>query len=97
MAATFDVGATIRGDKLTHVTFADNMSLVARSWLSMKRMLSMLRKALGSRGLALHPSKCKAQTNLQDSRICGDIYVEDGFFVEVLAPGDNLVLLGTYA
>ena len=71
------------------------MSLVARSWLSMKRMLSMLRKALGERGLALHPSKCKVQTNLQDSQICGDIYVEDGFFVEVLAPGDNLVLLGT--
>ena len=90
-----NVGATIRGDKLTHVAFADDMSLVARSWLSMKRMLSLLRKALGQRGLALHPSKCKVQTNLQKSEICGDIYVEDGFFVEVLAPGDNLVLLGT--
>ena len=90
-----NVGASVTGQRLTHVAFADDMSLIARSWLSMKRMLSMLRKALETRGLALHPSKCKAQTNVVDTPICGDTYIEEGFSVEVLASGDNLVLLGT--
>ena len=61
----------------------------------MKRMLSMFRKTLGQRGLALHPSKCKVQTNVLDSPIRGDNFIEDGFSVKVLAAEDNLVLLGT--
>ena len=61
----------------------------------MKRMLSTLRKALAQGGLALHPSKCKVQTNDIDSLICGETFIEDGFSVEVLKPDANLVLLGT--
>ena len=58
-----NVGLTLRGERLTRVAFADDMTPVARSWLPMKRMLSMPREALGRRGLTLHPSKCQLQTN----------------------------------
>jgi len=90
-----NVGSKFNGERLTHVAFADDMSVVARSWLSMRRMLAMLRKALETRGLALHPSKCKVQTNVEVTLICGDTFIEEGFSVEVLANGGNLVLLGT--
>jgi len=40
------VGEGVRGEKLTHIAFADDMTLVARSFLSMKRMLITLREAL---------------------------------------------------
>ena len=60
-----NIGSTLRGERLTHVTFADDVTLIARSLLSMKRMLLMLREALAARGLNLHPSKCKIQTNVK--------------------------------
>jgi hypothetical protein len=58
------VGQQLRGKRLTHVAFADDMTLLASSWLQLKRMVSTLRDALETRGLKLHPTKCKAQTNL---------------------------------
>ena len=61
----------------------------------MKRMLSMLRDALSSRGLTLHPSKCKVQTNAQEFQSRGAQVIAEGFSVEVLAEDDNLILLGT--
>ena len=90
-----NVGQTLQGERLTHVAFADDMTLVARSWLSMRRMLSTLRGALARRGLALHPSKCKIQTNITDWEQRGDVVIEEGFSVEVLDSDSNLVLLGT--
>ena len=63
-----NIGSTLRGERLTHVTFADDMTLIARSLLSMKRMLLMLREALAARGLNLHPSKCKMQANVKKLR-----------------------------
>ena len=61
----------------------------------MKRMLSMLRETLGRRGLKLHPSKCKLQTNDVGWHQRGEIVIEDGFSVEVLGVDSNLTLLGT--
>ena len=90
-----DVGASVRGERLTHVAFADDMTLVAKSWLSMRRMLSMLRQALALRGLTLHPSKCKLQTNQEDWQSRGSICIDDGFAVEVLDHDTGLILLGT--
>ena len=90
-----NVGQFLRGERLTHVAFADDMTLVSRSWLSMKRMLSTLRESLASRGLTLHPSKCKLQTNLTEWQRRGEVDVEDGFSVEVLGGDSNLLLLGT--
>ena len=43
-------GMSIAGERLTHVPFADDMTLVATSWLSTKRMLSTLRQALARQG-----------------------------------------------
>ena len=83
------------GRRLTHVAFADDMTLVSRSWLSMRRMLSTLREALAARGLALHPSKCKVQTNLASWHQRGNVPIEEDFTVEVLDSNASLVLLGT--
>jgi len=90
-----DVGASVLGERLTHVAFADDMTVVAKSWLSMRRMLSMLRQALALRGLTLHPSKCKVQTNQEDWQRRGDISVDDDLTVEVLDQDTGLILLGT--
>ena len=90
-----DVGTSVLGERLTHVAFADDMTVVAKSWLSMRRMLSMLRQALALRGLTLHPSKCKAQTNQEEWQRRGDIPVDDDLTVEVLDQDTGLILLGT--
>jgi hypothetical protein len=90
-----NVGATIQGGRLTHVAFANDMTLVATSWLSMKRMILTLRESLAKRGLALHPSKCKAQTNAADCQHRGEVILTEGFAVEVLEADANLSLLGT--
>ena len=82
---------SIAGDRVTHVAFADDMTLVATSWLSMKRMLSTLRQALARRGLAPHPSKCKLQTNSPQVQ-AGDVVVENGFTVEAMNLDASLVL-----
>ena len=57
-----EVGSTSSRDRLTHVAFADDVTLIASSWISLKRMVLQLRDALLKRGLALHPSACQAQT-----------------------------------
>ena len=90
-----NVGATIAGGRLTHVAFADDMTLVSRSWLAMKRIILTLRGALAQRGLALHPSKFKVLTNLAGWQRRGDIALEKGLSVEVLDADANLTLLGT--
>ena len=61
----------------------------------MWRMLPSLRESLRKRGLTLHPSKCKLQTNAVNLTRRGDVQVEAGFSVEVLSEGDLLKLLGT--
>ena len=78
------VGQSVAGRRLTHVAFADDMTLIARSWTSLKRMLKMLRQALRKRGLHLHPSKFKAQTNAAEPVQRGSVPIEDDFCLEVL-------------
>ena len=81
--------------RLTHVAFADDVTLIARSWLSLQRMIMTLRDALQRRGLTLHPSKCQVQTNDPGWNRRGSIPVGHGFAVEVLPEGKGLVVLGT--
>ena len=90
-----NVGLTLGGHRLTHVAFADDMTLISRSRLSMKRMLESLRVALSDRGLSLHPSKCKLQTNDMSLEDRGSTLISDGFVVEFLERDRNLELLGT--
>lgn len=90
-----NVGQAVRGRRLTHIAFADDMALVARTWLSLKRMVMTVRAALSQRGLQLHPSKCKAQTNSVASVERGQIQLEQAFSLSVLAEGEGLELLGT--
>ena len=61
----------------------------------MKRMLESLRVALLARGLSLHPSKCKLQTNDLSQEERGPTYISDGLVVEILERDENLELLGT--
>ena len=71
------------------------MTLIARSWLSLQRMISLLRAALLQRGLKLHPSKCKVQTNSNDCHVRGQVQVDEDFSVEILDEGAALNFLGT--
>ena len=74
--------------------FADDMTLIARSSTSMRRMLKMLRDALLRRGLSLHPAKCKLQSNIPgQARMKVDI--DDSFSVEVVPAEEGFKLLGT--
>ena len=90
-----NVGRSLRGERLTHIAFADDMTLTTRSWTSMKRMLSTLRDAFAKRGLALHPSNCQVQTNIAEWQRRGETVIEDGFLVKVLDADSDLILLGT--
>ena len=90
-----NVGQDVRGDRITHVAFADDQILVARTWLPLKRMILTLKESLARRGLSLHPSKCKVQTNVESWKNRGDVVISRGFSVYVLPEGEPLVLLGT--
>jgi hypothetical protein len=70
------------------------MTLMARTWLSLKRMLGHLCAALQKRGLSLHPSKCKAQTNIEHWSLRGEVPIEDGFLLDILPEGKGLQVLG---
>ena len=90
-----NVGQTLQGRRLTHLAFADDVTLIARSWLSFKRMVLQLRDRLRDRGLMLHPSKCKAQANVPDGVRRGMVDLEEGFALKVLEQGETLEVLGT--
>ena len=89
-----NVGQKWDGTRLTHIAFADDMTIIARSWLSLKRMVSTLRTALRTRGLQLHPTKCKAQANVANIRR-GKIRIEDDLHLDILDEGQGLTILGT--
>ena len=57
-------------------------------------MIALLRSALLKRGLKLHPSKCKAQTNVMRCTLRGQVLVDDSFAVEILPEGTSLRILG---
>ena len=90
-----EVGRATRGERLTHVAFADDCTLIARSWLSLHRMILGLRDALLRRGLRLHPSKCEVQTNVDSWVRRGMVHVAKDFTVKFLAEGSPLTVLGT--
>jgi hypothetical protein len=58
-------------------------------------MILSLRGALARRGISLHPSKCKVQTNRHDFTQRGFVCLDDGFSIQILQQGDCLELLGT--
>ena len=89
------VGEDLSGRKLTHIAFVDDITLVAHSWATLKRMILELRECLAVYGLRLHPSKCKLQCNDFATAKRGDIEIADGFSVHVLPEGQNLKVLGT--
>ena len=90
-----NVGRDGAGRRLTHCVFADDTTLIARSWLSLRRMLSTVRSSLARRGLRLHPSKSKVQTNRTDWRQRGVVNIEPGLAVEVVEEDIGLKVLGT--
>ena len=71
------------------------MSLLARSWTSPKRMILTLRESLAKRGLKLHPSKCKAQTNSAKATRRGTVPIDEDSALDVLPEGEGLKILGT--
>ena len=90
------IGSTVPDrSRLTHVAFADDCTLVARSWLSLKRMVLELREGLRKRGLSLHPSKCQVQTNMADWDLRGEVALGADFCITFLPEGAPLTILGT--
>ena len=89
-----NVGRDVFGARLTHVMFADDMTLIARSWTSMKRMLQTLREALARVGLRLHPGKCKVQNNLP-TQVARRAAVDDDFVIELVPADVGFKFLGT--
>ena len=55
----------------------------------------ILRDALRKRGLELHPSKCKAQTNCDRHVERGDVHIDRDFTLKVLAEVEPVEVLGT--
>ena len=51
-----NVGHELRGHRLTQIALADDQTLIARSWVGMKRMILILWSALSERGRFLHPT-----------------------------------------
>ena len=88
-----EVGKNDDSHRLTHVAFADDLTLVTTSWASMQQMLVDVQEALASFGLTLHPEKCKLQTN-NPTVPAGLRNVRDGFPVEIVPPSDGFMLLG---
>ena len=88
------VGETGEGLRLTHVMFADDITLIARSWTSIKRMLQTLRVALARRGLALHPGKCKMQSNIPNQE-AAKATIEEDFVIDIVPARTGFKLLGT--
>ena len=79
-----EVGRPISGARLTHVAFADDCTLVAKTWTSLSRMI-----------LTLHPSKCQAQTNMKDWNRRGSIAIADNFSIDFLQEDQPIQVLGT--
>ena len=90
-----EVGRPVSGARLTHVAFADDCTLVAKTWTSLSRMILTLREALLKRGLSLHPSKCQAQTNIEDWNRRGSIAIADNFSIDFLQEDQPIQVLGT--
>ena len=89
------VGESIRRHRLTHIAFVDDVTLVASSWITFKRMILELRACLAKYGLQLHPSKCKVQCNLEGNVTRGVVELESQFSVSVLPTEEGLKILGT--
>ena len=89
------VGEAVMGERLTHVAFADDMTIISRNFLSLQRMLRQLREVLAKRGLNLHPSKCKAQTHMLDCKVRGSVEIDEHFSISELPEGETIKVLGT--
>ncbi|CAK0802228.1 unnamed protein product [Prorocentrum cordatum] len=83
--------------RLARVAFAGDVSLVARSWLSLERMALELRRLLLLRGLCLRPTNCEAQTDILGWARRGGAVLEDGFSLQVLEKSECLEALGRSA
>jgi hypothetical protein len=81
--------------RLTHIEFVDDVTVIARSWSSMRQMFLDLRGELAKYGLSLHPTKCNAQTNIENWDCRGIVELGDGLSVDVVAEGTGLKILGT--
>ena len=85
----------ISGRRLTHIAFVDDVTLLSRSFASLRVMITGLKDKLAEWGLRIHPSKCKAQTNNEDWSTRGSIDICKGLAIEVLLNGSCLTILGT--
>ena len=79
--------------RLTHLLFADDTTLVAKSKKDLKAMLCDIKAAFGAAGLSLNVSKCKIQTNAHTARTPTHLEV-DGLLFPILHPSEGFKVLG---
>ena len=60
-----DVGYEFRGHRLTHIAFADDQTLIAKSWLSMKKNDSDAKGGAGEEGPFIAPYKVQGANQQQ--------------------------------
>ena len=83
------------GTDVSHVAFADDVTLIASCWASLREMLIDVKCGLAAFGLCLHPTKYKAQGNAFTSPSPGLQHVDGKFSVTVVPANEGFVILGT--
>jgi hypothetical protein len=80
--------------RLTHLLFADDTTLVAKSKKDLIVMLKDIQSAFAKAGLTLNVSKCQIQTNAHTARTPKQIDV-DGMRFPIVPPWEGFKILGT--
>ncbi len=80
--------------RLTHLLFADDTTLVAKSKKALQAMLKDIREAFEKVGLKMNISKCKIQTNAHTKRTPSHLQI-DGLSFPIVPPTEGFKFLGT--
>ena len=91
------MGAKVDGSgRLTHVMFADDTTLIAKSREALKVMLADVVEQLGDRGLHLNADKCKIQHSFQEEEYEADARLEaGGHSFPIVSAAVGFKILGT--
>ena len=80
--------------RVTHVLFADDTTLLARSRRALQHMLRDIKQAYFAAGLRLNASKCNVQTNTKVPTAVATLHVDD-LELPIVSSADGFMVLGT--
>lgn len=89
------VGSDIfQRERLTHMMFADDTTLLAKSKQALQKMIRDIKRELGTIGLSLNADKCKVQCNVHRPRGATMLKVDD-IELPIVSGSDGFKVLGT--